>query len=65
MDLGNGTYRTAVETTTPSPWERYFRAKNASVIRRDIDVDALQERGPRLPDDGRRGGRGAGAGERC
>lgn len=41
-DLGNGTYRVAVETTTPGPWERYFRAKNATVSRRDVDGDGVE-----------------------
>lgn len=41
-DLGNGTYRVAVETATPDPWERFFRSRRANVTRRDIDGDGIE-----------------------
>lgn len=41
-DLGNATYRVAVETATPEPWERYFRERNATVTRRDVDGDGVE-----------------------
>lgn len=37
--LGRGRYAVAVETTTPGPWERYFRRQGASVRRHDYDRD--------------------------
>lgn len=38
--LGRGTYRVAVETSTPDAWTRYFRRQNATVVRgRDFDGD--------------------------
>lgn len=39
--LGNGTYRVAVETATPTVWESYFRERNASVGRSDFDGDGV------------------------
>jgi flagellin-like protein len=40
--LGNGTYRVAVETTTPDVWRRYFERRGASVSgRRDFEGDGV------------------------
>lgn len=40
--LGTGRYAVAIETTTPEPFSRYFRAHNASVTVRDIDGDGIE-----------------------
>lgn len=40
--LGNGTYRVAIETVTPGPFERYFADRGATVRRADLDGDGLQ-----------------------
>lgn len=49
-DLGNGTYRVAVETTTPGAWERYFDRQGATVTeRRDIDDDGITSVVARFP----------------
>lgn len=37
--LGAGRYAVAVETATAEPFERYFRERNATVQRRDLDGD--------------------------
>lgn len=42
VDLGDGRYSVAIETTTPRPFERYFREHNASVSRSDIDGDGVE-----------------------
>lgn len=48
--LGNATYRIAVETATPRPWERYFEEANATVLdRRDFDDDGLASVVARFP----------------
>ena len=48
--LGNGTYRVAVETTTPDPWERYFERAGAVVTGpRDFDGDGTASVVPRFP----------------
>ena len=48
--LGNGTYRVAVETTTPGAWERYFERRGATVLgRRDVDGDGLASVVARFP----------------
>lgn len=39
--LGNGTYRVAVETSTPGPFERYLSRRGATVERRDLDGDGV------------------------
>lgn len=41
-DLGNGTYRVAVETATPVPWERFFERRNATVTRKELDGDGVE-----------------------
>ncbi|WP_128477505.1 DUF7289 family protein [Halorussus pelagicus] len=41
-NLGNGTYRVAVETATPSAWRRYFERQNATVTARDFDGDGVE-----------------------
>lgn len=41
-DLGNGTYRVAVETTTPGPWDRYFQRQGANVTTQDFDGDGVE-----------------------
>lgn len=41
-NLSNGTYRVAVETTTPDAWARYFERRGATVQdRRDVDGDGV------------------------
>lgn len=48
--LGNGTYRVAVETTTPGPWERAFERRGATVEdRRDFDDDGVASVVARFP----------------
>jgi DNA-binding transcriptional ArsR family regulator len=47
--LGNGTYRVAVETTTPEPLERWFRSRGATVTRRDFDGDGVPSVVGRFP----------------
>jgi hypothetical protein len=37
--LGTGRYTVAIETATPGPFVRHFRARNATVGRRDLDGD--------------------------
>ena len=39
--LGDGTWRVAVETATPSPWTAYFEAQGATVKTRDLDGDGV------------------------
>lgn len=39
--LGNGTYRVAVETTTPGPFERYAERIGATATRRSFDDDGV------------------------
>jgi hypothetical protein len=39
--LGNGTYRVAIETTTPAPFARWLRERGAAVSRRDFDGDGV------------------------
>lgn len=39
--LGTGEYRVAVETATPTPWERYFRDRGVNTSRRDVDGDGV------------------------
>jgi len=39
--LGPGTYRVALETTTPAAFDSYFAGHNASLTRRDIDGDGV------------------------
>lgn len=41
-DLGNGTVAVAIETATPGPFERHFRALNATVDRIDPDGDGVE-----------------------
>lgn len=49
-DLGDGTYRIAVETTTPGAWVRYFERQGATVTdRRDIDGDGTESVVARFP----------------
>lgn len=40
-ELGNGTYRVAVETETPDAWQRYFERENATVSTNDFDGDGV------------------------
>lgn len=47
--LGNGTYRVAIETTTPEPFARWFRERGASVSRRDFDGDGVPSVVGRFP----------------
>jgi len=48
--LGNGTYRVAVETTTPDVWIRFFERRGATVIdRRDLDGDGVDSVVARFP----------------
>lgn len=48
--LGNGTFRVAVETDAPGPWERYFERENATVLpRRDFDGDGVESVVARYP----------------
>lgn len=47
--LGNGTYRVAVETTTPGAWRRYFEGENATVTTRDFDGDGVESVVARYP----------------
>lgn len=39
--LGNGTYRVAVETATPDAWQRYFERHGATVSTREFDDDGV------------------------
>lgn len=39
QQLANGTYAIAIETATPAPFERYFRAQNATTERRTFSGD--------------------------
>lgn len=42
-ELGNGTYRVAVETRTPGAWTRFFEDRGATVTgRRDFDGDGVR-----------------------
>jgi len=47
--LGNGTYRVAIETATPEPFERWFRSRGATVARRDFDGDGVPSVVGRFP----------------
>jgi hypothetical protein len=48
--LGNGTFRVAVETDAPEPWERFFERQNATVLpRRDFDGDGVESVVARYP----------------
>lgn len=48
--LGNGTYRVAVETTTPDAWTRYFERVGATVTdRKDFDGDGTASVVARFP----------------
>lgn len=50
--LGDGTYRVAVETTTPGPWERYLQRQGGTVLdRRDFDGDDVDSVVVRFPGD--------------
>lgn len=40
--VGNDSYRVAVETATPRPWQRYFERRGATVARRDLDGDGTE-----------------------
>lgn len=41
VDLGDGTYRLAVETRTPAAWERYFEERGRTTGREDFDDDGI------------------------
>lgn len=41
-NLGQGTYRVAIETATPEAWERYFADQNATTTRTDFDEDGVE-----------------------
>lgn len=47
--LGNGSYRIAVETSTPGVWERYFRRQNATTTRQSFDDDGVASVVARYP----------------
>jgi len=47
--LGNGTYRIAVETSTPDAWRRYFEERNATTTRNDFDGDGVPSVVARYP----------------
>jgi len=49
VDLGNDTYRVAIETETPSALARWFRSRNATVSRRDFDGDGTPSVVGRFP----------------
>lgn len=49
--LGNGTYRVAIETATPKPFERWFRSRDATVTRRDFDDDGVPSVVAEFPDE--------------
>lgn len=50
LALGTGTYRVAVETTRPDPWERYFERANATFLPpRDFDGDGVASVVARFP----------------
>ncbi|WP_135830664.1 DUF7289 family protein [Halorussus halobius] len=40
-ELGNGSYRVAVETETPDAWRRYFERRDAAVSTREFDGDGV------------------------
>jgi hypothetical protein len=48
-DLGTGKYAVALETRTPEPFERYFRAQNATVMRRTFAGDRHESVVARYP----------------
>lgn len=48
--LGNGTFRVAVETSAPRPWEAFFERENATLLpRRDFDGDGVESVVARYP----------------
>jgi len=48
--LGNGTYRVAVETSTPAAWKEFFASQNATVeANRDFDGDGVESVVARYP----------------
>lgn len=47
--LGDGTFRVAVETTTPRPWRTYFEEAGATVTTRNIDGDGTPSVVARYP----------------
>jgi flagellin-like protein len=48
--LGDGTYRVAVETDAPGPWESFFEREDATVLpRRDFDGDGTASVVARYP----------------
>lgn len=47
--LGNETFGVAIETATPDPLARWFRAQNATVSRRDFDGDGTTSVVGRFP----------------
>lgn len=50
--LGDGTYRLAVETTTPGAWERYLQRQGGTVLdSRDFDGDGVESVVVRFPGD--------------
>lgn len=49
-DLGTGQFAVAIETETPAVFERYFRAQNASVDRRQFDGDGTDSVVATYPD---------------
>ncbi|RBI63617.1 hypothetical protein DMJ13_03530 [halophilic archaeon] len=42
VKLGDGTYRVAVETSTPDAWRRHFERRNATVSTWDFDDDGVE-----------------------
>lgn len=50
LELGDGTYRVAIETERPGPWRRYFERANATVLdARDFDDDGVESVVARFP----------------
>jgi hypothetical protein len=47
--LGTGEYTVAIETETPSPFERYFEAQNATTTRQQFDNDQFESVVARYP----------------
>lgn len=41
LTLPGGTYRIAIETTTPAPWNRWFSTRNLSIESDDLDGDGI------------------------